>query len=79
MPILESDFNPIGEGTIPGAHGLLIATFGDGNGIHVAYLRDLSISRRFPTGYTFPGTIQSQVPVLERQRRNWPSSEESCG
>jgi len=76
MPILESDFNPIGEGTINGAHGLLIHTFGDGTSIRVDDLRDISISRRFPAGYTFAGTIHGQEMKPERERRNWLSSEE---
>jgi len=71
MPILESDFNPIGEGTIPGAHGLLVMTFGDGNGINVDDLRDISISRRFPAGYVFGGTIHPNGAVSERDRGNW--------
>jgi len=76
MPILESDFNPIGEGTINGAHGLLIMTFGDGVGMNVDDLRDISLSRKFPAGYTFTGTIHPQVPVSERERWNWLSEEQ---
>ena len=28
MPVLQSDFNPVGEGTISGAYGLMIFIFG---------------------------------------------------
>ena len=50
--------------------------FGDGVGIHAEDLRALSISRRFPAGYTFTGTIHGQDMVPERQRRNLLSDEE---
>jgi len=76
MPILESDFNPIGEGTINGAHGLLVMTFGDGVGMHVDSLRDISLSRKFPADYTFTGTIHPQVAVAESDRENWLSEEQ---
>jgi len=76
MPILLNDFNPIGEGTIPGAHRLMILVFGDGTGISGSDLRDILISRRFPASYNFEGRHHGQVAMPERQRRNWVSNEE---
>lgn len=53
MPVLNQDFNPIGEGTIHGAHSFVIDIFGKGDppAIKVSHLRQLSIHRRFPNGY----------------------------
>lgn len=62
MPVLESDINPIGEGTIPGGHGLLVQIFGepDADGVlrlSVPRLRRVSIDRRFPVPYKYGQTL----------------------
>jgi len=59
MPVLSSDVNPIGSGTIHGSHGLLVRVFGSGGQISVQDLRRISLDRRFPRGYTFPGRLRS--------------------
>lgn len=80
MPVLQSDFNPIGEGTIPGAYGLMIHIFGTGEGadrsLHVEDLRDICISRRFPAAFDnsqleVHSQVRSRVP--ERTRQKWLS------
>jgi len=58
MPVLVDDVNPIGSGTIHGSHGLLVRIFGGDNGIAVDDLRRISLDRRFPEGYTFPGRLR---------------------
>jgi len=59
MPVLSSDVNPIGSGTIHGSHGLLVRIFGNNGRIAVEDLRRISLDRRFPRGYTFPGTLRN--------------------
>jgi len=51
MPVRCEDFNPIGEGTIHGAHSFVIDIFGSDSRIKVNRLRQLSIKRRFPGNY----------------------------
>jgi len=58
MPVLSSDVNPIGSGTIHGSHGLLVRVFGRGEQIAVEDLRRISLDRRFPRGYRFPGRLR---------------------
>jgi len=66
MPVLSSDVNPIGSGTIHGSHGLLVRIFGNGERIAVEDLRRISLDRRFPRGYRFPGRTRRV------NRRNQP-------
>jgi len=58
MPVLSDDVNPIGSGTIHGSHGLLVRIFGGGRGLAVEDLRRISLDRRFPEGYVFPGRLR---------------------
>jgi len=58
MPVLSSDVNPIGSGTIHGSHGLLVRIFGNNGRIAVEDLRRISLDRRFPRSYRFPGTLR---------------------
>merc|ERR1719373_1214520 len=59
MPVLSSDVNPIGSGTIHGSHGLLVRIFGNNDRIAVDDLRRISLDRRFPRGYRFPGRVRN--------------------
>merc|ERR1719410_769848 len=74
--MLPNDFNPIGEGTLQGSIRLLIEIFGDGNGILVDDLRDISVSKKFPPNFRFPGQIFPNPTVREKDRRTLLSSEE---
>merc|ERR1719242_2582388 len=52
-----NDFNDIGVGTISGSFQFLIDVFGDSpQGISKDALRTVSLDRRFPATYVFPGS-----------------------
>merc|ERR1719410_24911 len=74
--MLPNDFNPIGEGTLQGSIRLLTVIFGDGERISVDDLRDISVSKRFPPNFRFPGRIFPNPTVNERDRRTRLSREE---
>jgi len=71
IPVLRGDDNPIGEGTIPGSHQLLVRIFGSGRRdqerLSVNDLRTIELNRRFPRGYRFGGRLESRPSRRPRQ------------
>jgi len=61
FPVMVTDRNPIGKGTIPAAYGLIVQIFGGSNGLRISDLRQIVVDRVFPDGYSFPGGLQSRA------------------
>jgi len=62
-----NDFNDIGVGTISGSFQFLIDVFGDSpQGISKDALRTVSLDRRFPATYVFPGSRSINWMVAPR-------------
>lgn len=68
LPVMRGDENPIGLGTIPGSHGLLVMTFTTDGKLSKSALETIELNRRFPAGYYFGGYLEPRPNPPETRK-----------
>jgi len=62
------DINPIGLGTINGAHGLFVKIFGSSGSLALSDLRQLALERKFPDGFRYGVRTGAHLEHRDRRR-----------